>query len=411
METLRRSLTLALIMFFSAASLAQGDSCKLRISLLTCGPGTELYSLFGHSAFRVTDSSRGMDIVFNYGTMDFDDPAFYMKFTKGEMIYYLSVSTFNDFMYEYKVTKRDVLEQALGLSCAEKEKLFAALRENAREENKYYSYEFLFNNCSSKLRDMLKLSTGNRVRFGNILPPEPPSFRNMIHEYLNKGKQYWSKFGIDILLGANLDKKVTNEQSMFLPDYLMKGFDSTWISPAPASAGDSIGKNTPSERNAVVQKRELFLAGLPPVPEPFFTPLLAFIALFLVVLALSFSRSPLLQKTLQVADFVLFLLSGLLGILLLFLWIGRQDTVCRNNLNLLWALPTHSFIAFFLRKKTPWVRFYLIVTAAIGALLLLTWIWLPQQLNPALIPLVILLIVRSILIVNQYSKHGKKAEL
>lgn len=390
--------TLAFLLLSLNAS-SQIDSCKLRISLLTCGPGQDLYSLFGHSAFRATDSSANMDVVFNYGTMDFDDPAFYLKFTRGEMLYFLSVSSFRDFMSEYQVTQRDVTEQVLTLDCYAKERLFAVLRENAKEENKYYNYEFLFNNCSSKLRDMLRDSSGNRPRFKNILPPQPPSFRNMIHEYLNKGQQYWSKFGIDLLLGSNIDKTVTNEQAMFLPDYLMKGFDSAVVSLMQHDSGET----------SLVKEKKIIYKATPPEKETvWFTPFVVFSILLVTGLALSFSRSTFANKTLLVLDTTLFLVAGLLGALLVFLWAGRTDTVCRNNFNLLWALPTHTIIAFFLRSKKLWVSKYMLVTAGIGALLLLSWLWLPQELNVSFIPIILLLIFRSLFIAKK-NKYGKKA--
>ena len=385
------------LLLCSLNNFAQIGYCKLRISLLTCGPGQDLYSLFGHSAFRVTDSSANMDVVFNYGTMDFDDPSFYLKFTKGQMLYFLSVSSFQDFMSEYRVTQRDVTEQVLDLDCDDKEKLFAVLRENAKEENKYYNYEFLFNNCSTKLRDMLADSSGSRPRFKNILPAQHPSFRNMIHEYLNKGQQYWSKFGIDLLLGANIDKSVTNEQAMFLPDYLMKGFD---------SAAVSLDRHDSGETSVVKEKKIIYKATPPPNDVVWFTPFVVFSILLVAGLGLSFSRSTLATKILLVLDTTMFLFTGLLGILIASLWAFRQDTVCRNNFNLLWALPTHTIIVFFLRSKKPWVTKYMLVTAAIGALLLLSWLWLPQELNVSFIPIILFLIFRSLFIAKK-NRYGK----
>ena len=123
-------------------SKAQADSCNLRISLLTCTPGEELYSSFGHSALRVVDRANNFDIVFNYGTFDFDDPDFYTKFVRGKLLYFVSVTTFSDFMSQYEYEGRGVTEQILNLSCDEKQNLLAALNENAKEENKYYKYDF-----------------------------------------------------------------------------------------------------------------------------------------------------------------------------------------------------------------------------------------------------------------------------
>src|SRR5688572_22121444 len=127
-----RLLFLLIVLHCSFFSSAQTDSCNLRISLLTCSPGEELYSSFGHTALRVTDLSGGGDLVFNYGTFDDSDPYFYVKFTRGLMLYALSVYPFRDFQYEYQVQNRGVIEQVLQLTCEEKQKMNAQLRLNAQ---------------------------------------------------------------------------------------------------------------------------------------------------------------------------------------------------------------------------------------------------------------------------------------
>ena len=114
----------------------QADSCSLQISLLTCSPGQELYSTFGHSAFRVKDMQSGIDIIFNYGTFDFYDPQFYSKFVLGKLLYFVSAERYENFVYSYQLEGRGIIEQVLALSCSQKMQLFAALRENLKEENK-----------------------------------------------------------------------------------------------------------------------------------------------------------------------------------------------------------------------------------------------------------------------------------
>ena len=131
------------LLFISIASFSQTDSlaqqgCPIRISLLTCTPGQELYSIFGHSAIRVVDSAANTDLVFNYGTFDFYDPDFYKKFIKGKLVYFVSVDSLQNFLLEYQYDKRGVIEQVLNLSCKEKQAMMSALFENAKEENKFY---------------------------------------------------------------------------------------------------------------------------------------------------------------------------------------------------------------------------------------------------------------------------------
>ena len=134
-----RILLLVLTLLISSGSFSQ-DTSHLRISLLTCSPGEELYSTFGHSGLRVTDTTTHTDVVFNYGTFDYYDPGFYSKFVKGKLEYYLEADAFRDFVYAYQMDGRTVVEQELDLTAGEKIRLYHALRENAKPENKYYRY-------------------------------------------------------------------------------------------------------------------------------------------------------------------------------------------------------------------------------------------------------------------------------
>ncbi len=366
------------IFIFSFTSIIAQDSCRLRISLLTCSPGEELYSTFGHTALRVKDNATRSDIIFNYGTFEFG-PNFYTKFIKGQLRYFLSIENFADFAYSYQYESRSIQEQVLRLSCAEKEKLFAALQANAQEENKYYQYDFLFDNCTTRARDIVAGNTASPVIFHNILPPDIPSFRNQIHYYLDKGGQYWSKLGIDLLLGAKLDKRVSNQQAMFLPDYLLKGFDSATINGQPLVISPQTILQMPSPLN----KGSLF------------RPFIIFSLLLFVIVILSFIQKTSSAKVLYAFDFLLFLIAGLIGLLLLFMWFGTDHNTTQNNYNLLWALPTHALMAFFILKKKDWVRKYFRTVMWLSILLLLAWAFLPQQMNNGFIPIVLLIIFRS----------------
>jgi len=354
------------------------DSCKLRISLLTCAPGEELYSTFGHTALRVQDSLTRADLVFNYGTFEFG-PDFYEKFIRGKLLYFLSVEEFSDFMYEYRVESRSVQEQVLQLSCGEKQKLYTALQTNAHEENKYYKYDFLFDNCTTRAGDIVVKNTRTPVTFKNILPKEIPTFRNLIHSYLNAGHEYWSKLGIDILLGVKLDRKVSNTEAMFLPDYLLKGFDSATVNNHPLVGSPQTILQMPSPLNE----------------NSFFTPAIVFSLLFVIILALSLLRSKWAIVTMGVFDFLFFFILGLSGLLILFMWFGTDHKVCRDNFNLLWAFPTNVAMAFFVHSKKPWVKNYFKIIFWLTIALAATWFFIPQQMNNALIPILLLIIFRT----------------
>ncbi len=148
------------IIFFPLKIFAQNDSCHLRISILTCSPGEELYSTFGHSAIRITDSVSHHDIVYNYGTFNFDEPGFYTKFIRGKLSFYLSTDDFESFMNEYLEEKRDITEQVLNLTCAEKYNIVMLLQANMMAANRTYKYDFTFDNCTTRLRDLIEKCCG-----------------------------------------------------------------------------------------------------------------------------------------------------------------------------------------------------------------------------------------------------------
>lgn len=370
-------LSISFLLFFSI-SFSQPDSCSLRISLLTCDPGEELYSTFGHTAIRVQDPVSGTDIVFNYGTFEFN-PEFYKKFVLSKLNYYLSMELYENFIYAYQYESRSVREQVFQLSCTEKERLFSALKENAKAENRYYKYDFLFDNCTTRARDIVRKNTDTAVSTRNILGSSNPTFRDLLHTYLDRGGQYWSKLGIDLLLGSKIDREVTNEESTFLPDYLLKAFDSTTVG-----------------SGQLVSAPQTILSMSSPLNKgSLFRPSIVFSVLAVLILVLSFFRSSGIRRTLRIFDHLFFLLLGLAGLILLFMWFGTDHHSCANNYNLFWALPTHIIMAFLLHLDRNWVRTYFRIVLWLTVGLCLSWIWLPQDLNDALLPLMFLIILRS----------------
>lgn len=367
------------LFFISGVSFAQSDSCNIRISLLTCTPGEELYTIFGHSAIRIVDPSANTDLVFNYGTFDFDDPNFYEKFVKGNLLYFVSVDSFPSFMWEYEYFKRGVTEQVLNISCTEKHDLMAALFENAKEENRYYRYDFTHDNCTTRLRDMLEKISNQPMVTKNIVPHKRTTFRHMLHEYLNKGKWNWTKLGMDILLGSPMDKRVSNRDAMYLPDYLMKAFDST----------------VNNEKQLVAEKNLLIPEFKFAKSNSIFIPIVLFSALFLFIMLFSISKSSLWVKTFKAFDFFFFFVLGLMGLLLLFTWFGTSQPMFKNNFNLLLALPLHLPMAFMIFSKKEWVKKYFRFMYFYSIVFVGAWFLLPQQLNLALLPILGILLVRS----------------
>ena len=370
-------LVVSFLVFLLPLALAQ-NSCALRLSLLTCAPGAELYSTFGHTAIRVTDSASGVDEVYNYGTFVFDE-TFYYKFVKGQLLYALSVESVPDFLLQYQAESRSIVEQELALDCAQKTQLYAALRTNALPQNRFYRYDFLFDNCTTRARDMIVANSGGAVRWPVLYPAGQPTFRQLIYVYLNKGRQDWSKFGIDLLLGAKLDREATNLEATFLPDNLLKAMD-------PA---------TLNGRALVRGKNPLLQMPLVAAESYLITPVVLFSALLLLFGGLSFVPKTWAYRLVHAFDLLLFLVLGAVGLLLLFMWFGTDHKLTVNNYNLVWALPTHLLAVFFLSAKRTWVKTYFRVNAFLLVLLLLLWAFLPQQLNIALLPLILLIAFRS----------------
>jgi hypothetical protein len=363
---------LLLLLAANLFSFAQADSSRTRISLLTCAPGDELYSIFGHTAIRVIDSAKQTDIVFNYGTFDFNDPDFYPKFVRGKLDYALSASSFADFMYEYQVTKRDVTEQELHLTEIQKKNIQSFLFENLRGNNRYYKYDFLRDNCTTRSRDVFEKQAGMQVM--RPIVPEGTSFRHLLHEYIDRADMPWIKLGIDLLMGSSADKALGIRESMFLPDYLMKGVD---------SAG------------ALFQQKQVILATGAEIPKgnPHM-PLIVLSVVSALLLLVSFNQKKSWQSATSMVDFLLCLITGMIGCTLLFTWFGTDHASFKSNYNLLWALPTNLVAAVFIWRKPAWLQKYFLLAALVYGLLLITWYWLPQELNPAWIPVTLLLFLR-----------------
>jgi hypothetical protein len=352
------------------------DSSRLRISLLTCTPGQELNETFGHSAIRVIDSNSVTDHVYNYGTFDFEDKNFYIKFIKGKLRYFVNIDQFQEFAFFYQQYNRGITEQVLNLSEQEKQNIYHALIENAKEENKYYQYDFFLDNCTTRLRDIIKKYHNPTPALPAVMPTSY-TFRNAIHKYLDNNNQYWSKLGIDILLGARTDAVMTTEQQEFLPDNLMHALDST------------------TNTKVVSNSKQLYIFNPTKNKTSFFTPLFLSSSIFIFFVILSLFKNNFSRKLLKFFDVLLFVVVGALGILLLFMWFGTDHIMTKNNYNLLWASPLFIVYAFFVNKKSSQSKKISILVCINLLLVLCSWFFLPQLMNNGLLPIVVLLAWRS----------------
>lgn len=372
-------------------SIVRAD--PLRVSLLTCAPGADLYSSFGHTAIRIQDRSLHTDYVFNYGTFQFDQPNFYLKFIRGKLDFMLSISTFEEFMYEYRVTQRSVTEQVLNLTGAQKNQILDFLKDNYRPSKRYYKYDFLYDNCATRIRDLLLGQIKGTAIEGKIVP-DHTSFRDLIYHYLDKGGQPWSKLGIDILLGSRIDISVDNNTAMFLPDYLSAGVDSARVSHEPYVQSETKIIDLPS----------------PITPSGKYLPLMVISAVCLLVLLMYYllRNKPGAQLVL---DSLLLYITGLLGLLLIFMWWGTDHQACKDNFNLLWAMPLNLIAGFFIWKERIWLKRYFLIMLIVTAILLAFWWGLPQHFNIALLPFCILMLIRYAALARKKKPHAKNSPL
>lgn len=353
------------ILFFGTFTLSASNnilSGKAEISLLTCDPGDQVYSLFGHTAIRVKDPENRLDIVFNYGTFDFRTQGFYFKFAQGSLPYILSCSRFSAFMDEYRYEKRSVYEQIINLDSIHKQRLWEMLEENYKPENRTYYYNFLYDNCTTRARDIISKSLD-----GNIFWSEPSrskSFWNLLDEYLEVSP--WTQWGIHTILGSPAKATASVWEQMFLPDYLMYGVDSASLlkESAHIASGQVSGKDSAHCSNQVLAHpiRTIYQA---PKRENntswFLSPFFIFlIASFMLIGTLQRFRSPKLLKGIAIP---LFLVTGIIGCLLIFLGYFTLHPTTAPNFNLLWANPLNLIVAFsFFKKKMPGIiRKYLYV--------------------------------------------------
>jgi hypothetical protein len=356
-----------------------GLSPDARLSLVTVYPGSAAHELFGHSAIRLDDPVRGLDVLFNYGTFQFD--AFFLpKFLYGKLDYLLWVSAYDREWPHYRERGRSIVEQTLALSPAQREAIVAFLEVNALPENRAYRYRFLSDNCSTRIRDLFEHTLGEDFRlpatYGN-----PGTFRQLLDRYVEHLP--WLTFGFSLVLGAPADAPVSAREAVFLPLYLEAALDgaevrvdSVWI-PLVART------DTTYWNPAGGAKR----TGLPAWPLMW--------ALFALGAVWTWRRRHGSDPAIPYFDRLLFSVVGLAGVLLFFLGFIALHDVTEQNWNLLWLWPTHAVAAWRIHRPGKGLRVYWAVAAVVGMVGLAGWSVWPQALHAPTIPLGLVLVMRS----------------
>ncbi len=381
MKTKNKILTLLFFVLILGFSPAKAQFYE--VSLLTCDPGDQLYSSFGHSAIRVREfGSEGRDLVFNFGTFDFDTPNFYGKFATGKLNYMLSVTTYDRFIIEYDYFKRGVREQVLNLNSEQKDFIVQHLDALYDPARRYYKYDFFFNNCATKIRDAFEIAIGKQLVWNDSSAAEVKTFRNLIDEYVSPLP--WADLGIDLALGAVIDREATEREKQFLPDYMEQAF-----------AKASIMGDGPT-RPLVKESRVILEYPDQDKPLDYLNPYLVFwilAAAFGLLTFLGFQKGKLYKGL----DITLFGILGILGLVVAFLWFFTDHSATLWNWNLVWAFPGHLVLAWALIKnsKKEWVPKYLLFVLLAVVVSLGIWMLGAQSFHPSLIPLFLVILLRA----------------
>jgi hypothetical protein len=383
-----------LVIFISFITFVSAQDSKLsseaEISVLTIGAGASLNDAFGHSGFRVKDKVKGIDLVFNYGVYDFQAENFYLKFAQGKLDYLIGLNYYEDFFESYIAQNRTIQEQLLRLSFEEKQSLFDYLINNMKPENRRYLYDFFYDNCATKITDVLQIVTINEIVFHNSKNYKAKTFRTLIHENLNRNS--WGCFGIDLALGSVIDKKATANQHMFLPKNIYTFYED-------ATVGNGV-KKLVKESKLLYKKRDS------KEPSNFVTsPLMVFGVIGFFILFITYKDFKKKRQSTWL-DVTLFIITGVLGILILLLWFATDHTGTHQNYNLLWAFAFNIFVLkqFFKEKPSTWFVKYLKLLVIMLCLLTLHWLIGVQVFAIGLIPLLIAIFIRYIYLIRYFSK-------
>tara|TARA_B100000212_G_C27378331_1_gene535737 strand:+ start:45 stop:1205 length:1161 start_codon:yes stop_codon:yes gene_type:complete len=370
-----------ILIFFSFKIYANEfvDKSRYKISILSIGEGPSLVDAFGHTAIRIKDAELKNDVVFNFGVYDFNSPNFYSNFVKGRPEYKLGIQNYNNLIQNYIRQKRYIVEHQLNLDQNSIKIIIDLLVEKLNDP--YYIYDYFRDNCTTRAADIVIDKTNNKFKDDKLESETVFSFRNLIHEKINENS--WAALGIDLCLGAIIDKKINTRETFFLPENLMNYLD--------LFEADIIKRNIIYSPESKISYQE----NLP-------SPLLVNLILSLIIVAVTifnFKRN----KWNKSLDILIFLISGSIGILIIFLWFFSNHFAGAQNFNLLWAFPFNFTLIFAIYKtKIPnWSIGYIKLLIILIILLFLHWITGVQKYNLTLLPIFIALLIRYTFLVNR----------
>ncbi|WP_104734307.1 lipoprotein N-acyltransferase Lnb domain-containing protein [Hanstruepera ponticola] len=381
-------LCISVFQFISAQTL----SPNAQVSVLTIGPGFSLNDVFGHNIFRVKDPLNNIDIAYDYGRFPFNEPRFYLNFARGKLNYSIGKSNYRDVRDFYIWQDRTIKEQILNISAEEKQAIFNYLKNNYKPENREYLYDFFYDNCATKIKDVLESTLKGKIEFHEPVAFEQKSFRTLIQNNLDYNS--WGSVGIDIALGSVIDKTATPEEHMFLPEYIHSFF-------GIATHGNS-KKQLIDNENTLYEQQNL------KTHNSFLTsPLMVFFLIAIIILFVTYKDYK-NQKRSKYLDVILFFVTGMIGVFLLLLWFATDHTATAQNYNLLWAFPFNILLIWKLKAQKPWVIKYLKFLVIMMCLLIFHWVVGIQVFAYALIPLFVTMIIRYIFLIQYFQRSNSR---
>lgn len=363
---------------------SQIPSSSAKFSLLTCAPGDMAQDAWGHSAVRFFDPVNNIDIVYNYGTYDFEASNFVLNFLKGKLDYDLAIGSYANFLRVYDYYERSIWEQDFELGNTQINQLYQFLTNNALPENKTYQYEFFHDNCSTRIRNMLS-SNLDGFKYKSAIQEEI-TFRQLLD--VDLAARDWTDFGIDLILGATCDVDADFEQAMFLPNFLSEYMEEANYMRAGKQQNLLAPKKLILDHQArgEVRKKSFFITPL---------PLFSFLAL-LELMILVF-REKLSQKIIRIYDYLWIVVLAVSSIIMMLMWFATEHVTCAQNWNLLWASPGYVPMLFLFWKTNSKFKYYLLgLIIVCTAFALLGWWIIPQQYHIAFVPIMINMLLKLI---------------
>ncbi|WP_289644476.1 DUF4105 domain-containing protein [Maribacter aestuarii] len=387
---IKNSLFLILLLLQFTLAFSQGPDLSpvSKLSLLTVGTGEDLAAKFGHSAIRIQDPTLGIDQVYGYGTYNFEDPNFYLNFVRGKLDYTISRYPYIYFERSYIAEQRWIKEQMLDVNLEQKKEIISFLETNLLPQNRFYKYDFLFENCATKIPQVFEESLGSALQFDYSYLENRYTFRQLIHQNLEVNS--WSNFGIDLALGSIIDRKATPYEHLFLPLYVYEQMKHTSLNGKPIVQSESVLLDIPPRKD-----QTLFF--LTPV---FWLGLFMFFVLFITYK--DFTKN---SRT-RWLDVLLASVTGLAGLLILFLWFLTDHNATKMNFNILWAFAPNIIIAFYLSKKqlALWVRTYILLLFVLLILVVILWLLKIQVFSILMVFILIALAIRYLFLVYHFRK-------